>query len=254
MFDTIITAIREVYSAKTYERRNNRVENLVDLLNENNLNKFLSFLNDNGYLIEKIDRWSSLPKLSQYSEHSINYLERMFGKLTNKKKARAMRLPLLLDNLDELIEDIIIRHEDVGVVEDKKKKSNEKFKKGKDIYEDSLFKEVDYLFFKVKAITRSLGWYDVDLKNMYCSCESFNYGGYVCKHMFGMFIYMRVENGEEWSELSKEVDSFKFLKQSRIKFVEYPLLKAIIKIHDFPVTIGENTLKEFLKDRKISSN
>jgi hypothetical protein len=85
VFDDVIITIREIYSSKTYGRRKKRVENLCKILRENGLTKFLQFLNDNGYLTDKLDKWTSLPKLSQYSEHSINYLERMFGKLTNKK-------------------------------------------------------------------------------------------------------------------------------------------------------------------------
>jgi hypothetical protein len=63
-----------------------------------------------------------------------------------------LRFPILLNKLDDLIDDIIIRHEDVGIVEDKIKQSNRKFQKGKEIYEDSLFVEVDHLFFSVKAV------------------------------------------------------------------------------------------------------
>jgi hypothetical protein len=89
---------------------------------------------------------------------------------------------------------------------------------------------------------------------MWGGCQSFNYVGYVFKHIFTMFIYCRVENGEKYSDLEHEVDSFKFLKESRLKVVEHKLLKAIIKIHDFPVTIGEDTFKDFLKKMKISKN
>jgi hypothetical protein len=92
---------------------------------------FLHYLESNGYLSNKLNVWTSLPKLSQYSEHSINYLERMFGKLTNKKKARRVRLPFLFEKLDDLINDILIRCEDAGVFKEKKQISNERFKSGK---------------------------------------------------------------------------------------------------------------------------
>ena len=78
--ETIINIIREIYSAKTIERRSSKVDQQKKFLDEEEL--LFNYFNNNNYLNDNLlDKWTSLVKISQYCDPSNNYIERLFGEV-----------------------------------------------------------------------------------------------------------------------------------------------------------------------------
>lgn len=77
----IISVIRKIYCSKTLEARAKNVDILLEILKEEK--KLKQFFETGRYLEEEVlDLWTSLYKFSQYADHSSNYLERFFGRVS----------------------------------------------------------------------------------------------------------------------------------------------------------------------------
>jgi uncharacterized protein YneF (UPF0154 family) len=253
VIEKIIYLVRYIYSAKKYTQRGQAVTKLRNFLVKYECTRFSKHLEDNGYLTHKLDKWTSLYKLSQYSDHSINYLERMFGKITNKKSEKQIQLPLFVTKLNEVVGEVIKLHEDLGEIQDKRYRANKTFKKGKYVYEHSEFVRVSSTKYKVKAVLRSKGWFNVCLRDVHCECGDFNYNGYPCKHVFGSMIrYLVEELGFDYRDkIYSKSDGFNMLRRTRSYIVRDETLRFIIKTNESPVTIGEYAFMA-IKDLNIS--
>lgn len=75
LIDNVIQGLRNIYSSKTKAQRDDAVCTLNELIEgETAFELYIS-----SYLkLEYLNLWSSLYKISQYAEHSSNYLERLF--------------------------------------------------------------------------------------------------------------------------------------------------------------------------------
>lgn len=241
LIESVKTKIRFLYCSKTLTQRNERVKILKRFLNRMLLPNFLNFLVSNGYLgDEKLDLWTSLYKISQYSEHTSNYLERFFGNFSESLHALQTKLPEFIRCIDDEIGHILTLHYDFGNITTKMKSSNKKLKDGISLFLSGEFEEVSYLFYEITGIVSNVDPYDVDLKNFCCSCPDFNVGGYVCKHMFCIMLNYRFDTIKNFNIKDIEINAFKFIKETRLMFVKIPLLRKMIEIQDFPVTIGED--------------
>lgn len=79
LIDGVTQVLRNIYSAKTIIQRSDEVDVLLELIEEETV--FGLYIAP--YLTRKyLDLWTSLYKLSQYAEHSSNYLERLFKEVS----------------------------------------------------------------------------------------------------------------------------------------------------------------------------
>jgi hypothetical protein len=76
----IILLIRKIYSSKTVGKRRENVRNLKRYLRRSVESKYLEDIS-RYFEIDMLDQWKSLRKFSQYSEHTNNYIEKMFNKV-----------------------------------------------------------------------------------------------------------------------------------------------------------------------------
>jgi hypothetical protein len=110
--------IRLIYSSKTHEIRKKAIEKLVDIIKEETV--FVNYIQT--YLEETLlDLWTSLYKISQYSEHTSNYLERLFKKVNEYNLRKSQKLVDFVQSLNQIVYDILIRDRDFGHISPKKK-------------------------------------------------------------------------------------------------------------------------------------
>ena len=106
--NNIIKQIRLIYCSKTYDDRKEKVLDLKKLLSreEKLLEYFENYLKD-----EILDKWTSLFKISQYAEHTSNYLETLFGGFTNKNIAKQTKLLKFVKSLNDRIDEPLCFHQ-----------------------------------------------------------------------------------------------------------------------------------------------
>ena len=227
----IINHIRLIYCSKTYEDRNKFVLKFKEILEKevSLLEYFDHYLKD-----EILDKWTSLYKISQYSEHSSNYLESLFGKITNKNIAKQTKLLKFIKCLNDCIDDRMEDHKE----NQRTKLNNSKieYQKGYKMYLAIETNDLNNTVFKVpSSITGT--HYIVDFNKWNCTCPQFNQNFYTCKHMFYLLIEKGIEKGMVYKKL-RDVDVFKFLKDTRKYFVKDERFIKLIDAEEFPVTIG----------------
>ena len=125
---------------------------------------------------------------------------------------------------------------------DKPKEALLEFKKGLDSYITKDFKKINETSFYVTG-TKTNTYHMVNMKEWFCSCESFNHNGYCCKHMFFIMIEFSIKNGKSISKIKKinKFEIFNFMKESRKYFTKNEMLIEMINLQDFPTTIGEDS-------------
>ena len=95
------------------------VKELIDILS--NDKELLSEFEK--YLIEKIlNEWTSLLKISQYAEHSSNYLENFWGDITNRKLAKMSKFIPFINKINKSIVLKLGSHNNPNYKTDKMKK------------------------------------------------------------------------------------------------------------------------------------
>jgi hypothetical protein len=139
-----------------------------------------------------------------------------------------------------------------GEIQDKRYRANKTLKKVKYVYEHSEFVRVSSTKYKVKAVLRSKGWFNVCLRDVHYECGDFNYNGYPCKQVFVYMIrYLVEELGFDYGDkIYSKSDGFNMLRRKRSYIVRDENLRFIIKTNEFPVTIGEDafmTIKDLNK-------
>ena len=79
--DDLIKMIKRVYVAKNFTRRRVMVKRLKKFLKKKGEREYLNYLE--RYLTDDmLDRWTCLRKLSIYSQHSNNYIEKFFNEVS----------------------------------------------------------------------------------------------------------------------------------------------------------------------------
>ena len=232
----IIQILRFIYCSKTISQRNKMVKEIKEILRyETNLNEYFK-----EYLEEDIlNKWTSQYKISQYSENSSNYIESLFGSLTNKNLAKQTKLLNFVCTINSKIENLLIS--DKENIKRKMNEANVEFEKGYKIYLHLQCDNLGNNVFKVPA-TEKGKFHTVDLENWFCTCLQFNHNCYTCKHMFYILIEKSIEQGNNYKKL-KNVDVFQFMKDTRKYFVTNENLKKLIDFEPFPVTIGTDSFK-----------
>lgn len=158
-------------------------------------------------------------------------------------------LSALLTGLNQIIEIILIKHEDFGSYSGKIKGAKKNMTLGLDIY---LFSVIETIRSKVYTVLsqNSRVLYKVDIYNWFCSCPSFGQNGYTCKHMFGCLFKIIKDRGLDYEDYST-MNPFMFLRRVRKMIVNDPLLKKVIDLNEFPITIGEDSFEEIKITNKI---
>lgn len=243
LIELIIKNIRFVYCSKTFEQLSERVKCLKEIIsNKKGLEGIFE-----GYLTtESLMKWTSVLKITQYAEHTSNYLERFFGTITNKNLAKQSKLIQFVKEINSSLKNIDISHCNKNESNRKMTKCNEELQKGVFLYLESDITEYEYLLFKVPSNNKE---YLVDLKNWACDCLSFNYSCYTCKHMFAVIIQKCVELNfiKNIKDIKKIKNPFSFLKEMRKRITNNEELKKMIDFQDFPVTISENVFNKHYK-------
>jgi hypothetical protein len=78
------------------------------------------------------------------------------------------------------------------------------------------------------------------MEEFYCTCDSFNYAGYPCKHMFACMIQISKEN----TFYDIHIDAFELTKRVRTYLSPSEVFTEFMNNQDFPVTIGYSAFKE----------
>ena len=160
----LITRIRDIYSSKTLEHRNEMVKLFFEELNNEPVLKeyFEPYMKD-----DILDKWSSLYKISQYAEHTSNYIERFFGEITNKNIAKQSKLLKFVKHVHDIIDVLIINHRNGKKTKMKKCKVN--YNTGYEIYLHLEKKEISENVFRVPS-SEDGKYHTVDIDNWCCSC------------------------------------------------------------------------------------
>lgn len=229
--DTLIQHIRFIYCSKSIEDRKEKVLQFKKLLlSESKLSEYFEYyLND-----EILDKWSSLYKISQYAEHTSNYLESLFSGITNKNIARQTKLLKFIKSLNEKIDEQLTLHHENS--RSKLEKAKIEFQKGYKLYLALESIDLNNNIFKVPSLIKG-NYYIVDFNKWHCTCLQFNSNCYTCKHMFYLLIEKGIQKGMDYKKL-QNVDVYTFLKNSRKLFLNDEKLIKLIDLEEFPVTIG----------------
>jgi hypothetical protein len=75
-------------------------------------------------VIKLLDLWTSLCKITQYSEHTSNYIERLFKKFNEYNLRKSQKLVVFIGTLNKIVSDILLRSREFGKISDKKKNAN----------------------------------------------------------------------------------------------------------------------------------
>ena len=185
----IVIIIRKIYCSKTINRRNECIEKLKNFLKKEPL--LLNYFNDNYLNDDILNKWTCLYKTSIYSEHSNNYLENFFRYLSEKGVSRQKRLLYFLREINDIVDELINNHENMVNLGDKKKKCNQQFKLGYDIYLTRDYKKIKNGEYYVCGSEKNSS-YHVDILNWFCSCPIFNKNGYTCKPIFFIVIELSI--------------------------------------------------------------
>ena len=192
-----------------------------------------------AYLSEEIlDKWTSLYKISQYAEHSSNYIESLFGRITNKNIAKQSKVLNFIKVINDIIENIIADHKEMKL--GKMENSLMIYKRAYDIY---LLKDIYHLKnnkYKING-TKEGTVHFIDMDDWSCTCLSFNQNGYTCKHMFLILIEVSINEYKLNFKNMKNINIFEFIKNGRKIFVKDEKFKKLIDENEFPVTIGVNS-------------
>lgn len=235
--------IIKIYCSKTVERRVNKVKQFTNLLKEHD-EKLLNWMIKEGYLGEKLNKWTSLLKISQYRDHTNNFIENCFNFITNKNSAKQRKAPILVKKINDMVENVFKKHYDYGEIMAKKQALRRTFQDGITIFKFSEYKEESKKFcYEVKSKC-SKRKYFVDLFNFFCSCSDFNTGAYPCNHIFAMLVKVRVEYGHPLVDI-ENMDTFSFINKTRSLIVKCKSLVKYMNLCDFPVTISEECWKNF---------
>ena len=240
LMNLIIKNIRFVFCSKTFSQRAERVEELKKLFKED---KNLEDIFEEYLKEETLDKWTCVLRITQYAEHSSNYLERFFGSITNKNLAKQSKLIPFVKEINSSIKEISISHSNENEENEKMKSCTNELQKGIYVYIEREIVEYEGLLFKIPSEKNE---YIVDLKNWCCSCLSFNYSAYTCKHMFGALIQKNIEKTKRnIKDIKKIKNSFQFLKETRKMITNDEFLKTMIDNQEFPVTISEEIFKKY---------
>ena len=229
--NNIIFQIRLIYCSKTLSDRAEKVLQLKKLLNnETKLMEYFEF-----YINENIlDKWSSLYKISQYAEHTSNYLESLFSRVTNKNIAKQTKLLKFIKGINDTIDEQLLSHQEK--LRNKLDSSKAEFEKGYKLYLVVEATNLENNVFKIPSSIKG-EYHTVDIENWSCTCMQFNQNCYTCKHIFYILIEKSISKGMNYKGLSK-VDVFQFLKESRKLFINDEKFIKLIDNEEFPVTIG----------------
>lgn len=242
----MIMKIRLIYCSKTLTKRNENVSNFKKLIKgeTNLLDYFSNYLKD-----DVLDKWSSLYKITQYAEHTSNYLESLFGSITNKNIAKQTKLLKFIKSLNDVIDEQLCNHQ-----ENKRNKTQSakiEFEKGYKLYLVLESEDLNNNVFKVPSSVNG-EYHIVDIDNWECSCFQFNQNCYACKHIMYILIEKSISKGYDYKSIGK-MDVFEFLKLSRKLFVKDKFID-LIDNEEFPVTIGVSAFFSKYKNYKFNKN
>ena len=150
-------------------------------------------------------------KITQYAEHTSNYLESLFGSITNKNIAKKTKLLNFIKSLNDLIDGQLCNHQ-----ENKRNKTESakiEFEKGYKLYLVLESEDLNNNVFKVPSSVNG-EYHTVDINNWECTCLQFNQNCYTCKHIMYILIEKSISKGFDYKSIGK-MDVFNFLKLSR---------------------------------------
>ena len=189
--------IRLIYCSKSLTKRNENVSNFKKLIKGETklLDYFSNYLKD-----EVLDKWSSLYKITQYAEHTSNYLESLFGSITNKNIAKQTKLLKFIKSLNDLIDEQLCNHQ-----ENKRNKTESakiEFEKGYKLYLVLESEDLNNNVFKVPSSVNG-EYHTVDINNWECTCLQFNQNCYTCKRIMYILIEKSISKGFDYKSIGK---------------------------------------------------
>lgn len=154
----------------------------------------------------------------------------------------------MLIGLNKIVKEIILKHNDFGMYGEKLLHARKRMKSGLDVYLFSNIEGIEYKQYKVVSQDSRVK-YHVNLSDWSCECPDFNQNCYPCKHIFGTLFLVVGDDLVEY----KTMNPFEFMKKVRLLLCEdNELMVKLIKLNEFPVTIGEDALEELKsKNRRL---